>query len=96
MEFEWDEAKASANIEKHGVAFEDAKSIFEGFIASSPDVRRDYGEQRTITTGTIHGLIIVVVVHTERSGKRRIISARRGNRDEREAFEAALLAGINS
>jgi uncharacterized protein len=96
MEFEWDEAKAIANYEKHAIAFSDAIRVFDGFIVSKPDARRDYGETRISTTGMIDGLLVVVVIHTDRSGKQRIISARRGNRNEREAFQTALLASSNN
>jgi uncharacterized protein len=95
MEFEWDEAKNATNIGKHGIAFSDAIRVFDGFMVSKPDLRRNYGETRISTTGMIEGLLLVVVIHTDRSGKRRIISARRGNRNEREAFQAALLASTH-
>ncbi len=95
MEFEWDEAKAVANYEKHAISFSDAIRVFDGFIVSMPDLRHDYGETRISTTGMIDGLLVVVVIHTDRSAKQRIISARRGNRNERKAFQAALLASAH-
>ena len=96
MDFEWDDAKNAANIAKHGIAFEDAKRVFDGFVVSSPDLRLEYGEDRIATTGKLDGIIVVVVIHTPRLDKQRIISARRGNRREREAFEAAFLARLDS
>ena len=92
MEFEWDEAKAAVNLAKHGISFEEAKTALEGQVVQRPDTRRDYGESRTITIGIIKGVSIVVVVHTDRQGKIRIISARRANRDERQVFETAFFS----
>ena len=60
MEFEWDEAKNQTNILKHGIGFETAKGIFEGTVATSPDRRRDYGEERRISIGRVEpGALIV-------------------------------------
>ena len=48
MEFEWDEAKRQANILKHGIDFEDAKTIFDGFFFTWQDTRADYGEKNML------------------------------------------------
>jgi len=50
MQFEWDENKRQANIEKHGIDLADAVKIFNGFISSQEDLRSDYGEKRYVTT----------------------------------------------
>lgn len=52
-EFEWDERKAARNHAKHGVDFEDAIRIFEEPVLEVPDLRRDYGEARTIAVGCV-------------------------------------------
>ena len=80
--FEWDEEKDRANRTKHGVSFEEAKAIFDGPVFTAPDERQDYGEERFISTGELGALVVVVVVHTSRSGRIRLISARKANRGE--------------
>ena len=82
MEFEWDEAKNQANVQKHGVSFHLAKNIFNGRLLTRPDLRRDYGERRFVSIGQFRNALIVVV-HTRRSGHVRLISARPASRKER-------------
>ncbi len=86
MKFEWDEPKNQANINKHGISFERAITIFAGTIISAPDIRYDYGESREVTIGMMDDCVIIVVVHTDRQGVIRIISARPANRKEREKY----------
>jgi uncharacterized DUF497 family protein/uncharacterized protein (DUF4415 family) len=74
--FEWDEDKNLHNIGKHGVSFEIASRIFEGFVFTVTDSRFDYGEVREISIGAIGNLAVLTVVHTDRDGRKRIISAR--------------------
>ncbi len=45
MQFEWDENKRQANIEKHGIDFADAVKIFDGFTHATQDTREDWGEE---------------------------------------------------
>lgn len=87
MTFEWDDNKNQSNLEKHGISFEEAALIFEGVILSRIDDRKDYGETRTITIGKIANLVVVTVVHTDRDGNIRIISARSANRLERQEYD---------
>jgi hypothetical protein len=86
MEFEWDEAKNQTNIGKHGIGFDTAKRIFDGRVATSPDRRQDYGENRHISIGQVEPGALIVVVHTERHGRIRLISARPASRKERKAY----------
>jgi uncharacterized protein len=84
MEFEWDEAKASANLAKHGVSFEDATSIFsDGDSITGEDTRYQYDERRFAITGFIDGRLHVVV-YTLRADCVRLISARRANDREQK------------
>ena len=84
MDFEWDPKKAKANEAKHGVSFEDAKKLFDEFFLY--EVFDDSGdEDRFIAIGLI-GLIVHVVVYTERGPRIRIISARRATKSERDAY----------
>lgn len=87
MGFEWDQEKSAKNLEKHGISFEEACLIFDGPVLSRVDDRIDYGEQRTVSIGLIRGLVAVVVVHTDRSGNTRLISARLANRNERSRYD---------
>lgn len=84
--FEWDEKKSAANLVKHGISFEEARLIFEGLTLSWIDGREDYGEVRQISIGLIHNMVAVAVVHTDRNGATRIISARLANRNERRRY----------
>lgn len=91
MGFEWDPGKNAANAAKHGIAFEDACRIFEGAVLERVDDRRNYGETRIAAVGVVAGRHLFVV-YTARGRHRRIISARRANGDEREAYDKALAA----
>jgi uncharacterized protein len=94
MRFEWDPDKSEANLEERGFDFDFSTLVFEGSTLEKRDRRHDYGEVRTVATGLADG-IALTVVYTDRvdSGGetvRRIISARRSNLREREAYQAAL------
>ena len=82
MIFEWDEAKHARNIRERGFGFRFASKIFGDPVLEREDRREDYGETRVVAIGEYRG-VILVVTYTERSGVRRIISARRANRKER-------------
>ena len=86
--FEWDSAKARQNLMKHGVSFDEAQSVFfdpVSITVADPD--HSLEESRFIINGlSIRGRQLVVV-HTDRDGKIRIISARMANRLEREIYE---------
>lgn len=86
MFFEWDSRKNEANRKKHGFWFQDAISIFNGFVLSEVDRRKDYGETRLIGIGALSEVMILTVVYTERDEKIRIISARKANSKEKERY----------
>jgi uncharacterized protein len=86
MQFEWDENKNSQNLKKHGISFEEAREIFDGIIFTSIDERFGYGEIRETSIGAIQGVVIITVVHTEREGIIRIISARKATPKERKKY----------
>lgn len=88
--FEWDPAKDRANIEKHGVGFATAVLIFDGPVLSAIDDRFDYGEVRINSIGTAARIAVIVVTHTDRDGRVRIISARPAKKSERLRYEQAL------
>lgn len=91
MEFEWDETKNQTNIRKHGIGFDTASRIFQGTVATSPDQRRDYGENRYISIGRVGPEALIVVTHTERRGRIRLISARPASRKERSVYHERTL-----
>ncbi len=86
LQFEWDDEKDKANRAKHGIGFEEAKVIFTRPVVTARDGRRDYGEERLISYGRIGKSIVVVVIHTRRLGRIRLISTRKANRRERRAY----------
>ncbi len=87
MNFEWDSAKSQSNFDKHGIRLEETAQIFLGPTLTSIDDRQDYGEIREISIGQLRGLAILVVVHTDRDGVIRLISARRAKAREREKYD---------
>jgi uncharacterized protein len=87
MKFIWDEAKNEINIRKHGLDFADAHEVFDGPLLEKLDERFDYGEERWIAVGLLRGILCVVVIYAEpQKGIMRIISFRKGDRNEREAY----------
>lgn len=86
--FEWDEEKSLANRRKHGISFEDAVAIFEGPVLSHED--EHHSEVRERSYGLLGPSVVVCVIHTDRDGVTRIISARKATRNERKLFDAYL------
>ena len=88
MEFEWDPEKASSNVRKHGVTFNEAATAFGDPLAitfADPDHSMD--ENRYLTFGISRLDRLLVVSHTERRGRVRIINARLMTRQERRIYE---------
>ena len=88
MEFEWDEKKARANEQKHGVSFHEAATVFGDPLAitfTDPDHSR--GEPRLLTFGISQFTRLLVVSHTERGMRTRVISARLATKRERRIYE---------
>ena len=88
MEFEWDEEKAAANLAKHNVSFEEAKTVFDDSLyVDFYDPDHSFDEHRYIITGESQQRRLLIVSYTERDDVVRLISARDVTRDEREAYE---------
>lgn len=86
MGYEWDAAKASANLREHKVDFADAVGVFDDpFALSMPDPEPH--EQRFMALGTDLLGRTLVVVYTHRGERIRIISARRATSAERRTYE---------
>ncbi len=87
--FEWDERKAKQNIRKHGVSFEEAATVFgDQFSITIYDPLHSEDEDRFVILGMSSKNRLLVVVHTERRDKIRIISARKATKKERKQYES--------
>jgi uncharacterized protein len=88
MMFEWDKSKATANLKKHGVSFEEAKSVFDNVLAVIfDDEAHSVGEKREIIIGHSRNNRLLLISFTERPNAIRIISARLATRRERKNYE---------
>ena len=86
MRYEWSPDKDITNLKKHGISINEACQIFENDVFTWIDKRKDYNETRIISIGSLDGEIIIVVVHTDRNGITRIISARPDKKKERRLY----------
>jgi uncharacterized DUF497 family protein len=95
MRFEWDPAKAAANLRKHGISFDVATRAFADPFALSLQTGIEGGELRWQTLGVVEGYVLILVAHTTREDIEggqpveiiRIISARAADRKERHRYE---------
>jgi len=90
--FEWDERKASGNLQKHGVTFAEAALVFKDPFSILIQDRIEDGEERWQTIGQSRNDLLLLVAHTLRFENEdteviRIISARRLNKHERQRYE---------
>jgi uncharacterized DUF497 family protein len=89
MQFQWNPQKARTNLEKHGVSFEEAVTVFgDPFALTIEDPAHSLGEQRWLTLGKSEVQRLLVVVHTESREEIRLISARLATRRERVDYES--------
>lgn len=86
MSYTWDPRKNRANIARHGIVFEDAVRIFEGPTLERVDDRFEYHEVRVYAIGIVNGIEISVIFTAVSRTERRIISAWKAERHEREAY----------
>ncbi|MDC0833789.1 BrnT family toxin [Geitlerinema sp. CS-897] len=88
MEFEWNPNKAELNLEKHGVSFQEAATVFNDPLSVTfPDPDHSIRENRYVIIGVSQLGQLLVVAHTDRGAKVRIISARKATRQERKFYE---------
>src|SRR5258707_15471145 len=92
MRFDWDAAKAAANVRKHGVSFKEAQSVLEGSLAiTTDDESHSDNERREKTIGFSERFRALIVIHTQAIRDTiRIISARKADRREKVAYEEEL------
>jgi hypothetical protein len=89
--YEWHAAKAKANLQKHGVSFDEAATVFlDPPALTFPDPYHSGEEEREITIGRSAGDRVVFVSHCQRGNRLRIISARRATRRECNQYEEGI------
>ncbi len=90
--FEWDAKKARRNLRKHGVSFEEAKSVFlDPLSITVADPAQTVTEDRFVDIGTSAQGRVLVVVYTERGSNIRLISCRKATSMEVRAYEQGYL-----
>jgi uncharacterized protein len=92
IKFEWDEPKAAANLKKHQVSFEEAKSIFfDDFGVQFFDEDHSFEEERFLMLGMSAEAKLLIVCHCEREQGAviRIISARKATKRESAFYRGA-------
>ncbi|WP_366929916.1 BrnT family toxin [uncultured Zhongshania sp.] len=89
LRFEWDPREDAANVKKHGISFDEAKTVFtDEFARFIADPDRSDAEDRFILLGTSIHSRLLVVCHCVRTGEFiRIISARKADKTERKVYE---------
>ena len=88
MEFEWDKNKYKTNLSKHGISFDEAKTIFDDpLYIDFYDPDHSENEQRHIIFGNSERGRILMVSYTERGNRIHLISARKATPVERESYE---------
>jgi len=90
LQFEWDETKAAKNIEKHRVSFDEAATVFDDpMFITFIDEEHSVDEERYITIGLSKQGRLLMVAHTDREGRIRIISARKATKIEEQFYAEA-------
>jgi uncharacterized protein len=87
FKFEWDDQKAESNLQKHGVSFDEAVSVFADEMALTfADTDHFESEDRSRTYGISNKGRLLVVIHTERRNNVRIISVRKATKYEKSIY----------
>jgi uncharacterized DUF497 family protein len=88
MKFEWDTRKATLNLRKHGVSFEEATTAFRDPLSvTAPDLTHSSTEHRFVTFGLSSKGKLLTISHAERGESIRLISARTATKQERKIYE---------
>ncbi|MGH9799513.1 MAG: BrnT family toxin [Blastocatellia bacterium] len=89
MDFEWHSPKAKSNLQKHGVSFEEASTVFDDpLVDIQPDFAHSIKEARFTAVGRSAQGRFLVVVFTEKTDAMRIITAREPTVQERRHYES--------
>jgi len=88
VDFEWDKNKSRTNLSKHGISFDEAKTVFDDpLYIDFYDPDHSENEQRYIMFGTSERGRVLMVSYTERGNRVHLISARKATPAERESYE---------
>ena len=88
LRFEWDKAKAARSLQKHGVSFDEASTVFHDALARIfDDDDHSLQEAREIIIDSANGKLLVVSFTERAMNKVRIISARPATNQERDDYE---------
>jgi hypothetical protein len=88
VRFAWDEQKATSNLAKHGVSFEEAATVFGDPLSDTfDDPDHSSGERRFLIIGTSDRGRMLIVAHTDDGEVVRIVSAREPTSGERKSYE---------
>ncbi|WP_295621048.1 BrnT family toxin [Chamaesiphon sp. GL140_3_metabinner_50] len=88
MRFDWDKNKAANNLLKHGVSFDEAKTVFDDpLYVDFYDPAHSDDEDRYLIVGESKQRRLLIASYTERGNLIRLISAREVTRTEREVYE---------
>ena len=91
MIYEWDPKKATANLLRHGVSFDEAASVFlDPLAVTFPDPDHSGREFREITIGHSARQRVIFLSHLRRGDRTRLISARKATRRERKQYEESI------
>lgn len=88
LNFEWDEIKAEENLKKHGISFDEAKTVFnDPFSLTIYDPNHSINEERYVDIGLSSKGRLIIVSYTERGENIRIISCRKAKKKEQKDYE---------
>ena len=90
--FEWDENKSKLNLQKHGVSFEEAETVFydENALLEYDELHSDYEERFRLLGCSLAGNILLVVHCIRNENVIRIISSRKATSTEEESYERSI------
>jgi uncharacterized DUF497 family protein len=89
MRITFDPPKRARTLLERGLDFAEAAEVFSGATIDIPDIRRDYGEARTMSVGHLRGRMMIVI-WTPRGDARHIISMRKANDREKAHYRHRL------
>ena len=91
LQLEWNSEKAKINLQKHQVSFDEASTIFDdSLFITFLDEEHSIDEERYITIGLSKRQRLLLVAHTDRQGRIRIISARKVTKNEQRFYKEGL------
>lgn len=91
MQFEWNPEKAEINLNKHGVSFKEGVTVFNDDLSVTfPDPDHSFREMRYLTIGLSNNNLLLVISHTDRDKRIRIISVRLATKKERRFYESGF------